>query len=585
MNFSAQAEQLLLDWGNALIQLQLAQPRFPTLDGGILCPACAGLHGRSTEMVYPLLRLVKMTGEDHFFDAAIRLQNWWRSTEVPDGEFHQPQANNTTNALSEAIALAQSLLFHENLLDFATRKIWRKDLQKNVLGLFDKIAADQPNPNDLAPAAAVFALAGRVFDEPRFTRKARELARACPNRLTPLQNFLPNQVIKPSAKGFFPVDLAETVSVALPGLALYFHLTQDSDILQPLLNLMKTHLHFLLPDGGWDDSWGNRLEDWTYWGQAGRGSSLVACLLLATENAAFSRFASQQLALLRKATHHGFLFPGLHANPEKAPCILSLSSQANSLATILDYGLAPQNPAPDFPGTSVDEFPEIRTWKVHSHPWHATLTTADSDKIFTAGGVLSLVWHARAGLLISTSPVPPDCEHPGLNTRWLLPRLEFVLEGTVYRQIHDRNVQINKAATNPDVEFVVYAKLLSPTQQDPPFGEASRKIHYRFSSGRFTISINVGRTIPLPTIRFWLPVVSSGEKITPVTPKIIEIEKPTGRLQISGNVPLIIPAQSIFRPFPGLEALPLAIDWPIKQIETLEVTFSFSETSQLQENG
>lgn len=584
MNFSAQAEQLLLDWGNALIQLQLAQSRFPTLDGGILCPACARLHRRRTEIVYPLLRLVKMTGEDRFFNAAIRLQNWRRSTPIPADEIYRPSANQLTNTLSEAIALAHALLFHETLLNSTTRKTWRKDLQRNVLWLFEKIAADQSDANDLAQATALFALAGRVFDEPRFNKKARELALACFKRMTPLQNFLPNQAIKSPAKGVFPVDLAETVSVALPGLALYFHLTQDSDILPPLLNSMKTHLQFLLPDGGWDNSWGNRLQDWTYWGQVGRGSSLVAFLLLTNENAAYSQFADRQLALLRNSTHHGFLFPGLHGNPANAPCILSTGSQANTLAAILDYELAPQpGPAPDFPGTSVDEFSEIRTWKVHHHPWHATLTSAGPEKIYTSGGALSLLWHASAGLILATNPAPGDPAGPG--TDWLLPRLEFTLEDTVYRQIHDRNAQISKIATNPDVEFVVYAKLLTPTQQDPPFGVASSKMHYRFSSGQFNISINVGRTIPLRTMRFWLPVVNSGEKITPVSPKIVEIEKPGGRLQISANVPLILPAQPVFCPVPGLAALPLAIDWPIKPIETLEVSFSFSETSNPQEKG
>ena len=36
--------------------------------------------------------------------------------------------------------------------------------------------------------------------------------------------------------------------------------------LREVIASMRTHMEFMLPDGGWDNSWGTRNYKWTWWG-------------------------------------------------------------------------------------------------------------------------------------------------------------------------------------------------------------------------------------------------------------------------------------------------------------------------------
>ena len=50
------AEKLLVEWVDALLAYQ-CEGLHPSLDGGILCPACARIHGRIGDTVLPLMYL------------------------------------------------------------------------------------------------------------------------------------------------------------------------------------------------------------------------------------------------------------------------------------------------------------------------------------------------------------------------------------------------------------------------------------------------------------------------------------------------------------------------------------------------
>ncbi|WP_431211296.1 hypothetical protein ACQ86N_36240 [Puia sp. P3] len=50
----------------------------------------------------------------------------------------------------------------------------------------------------------------------------------------------------------------------LPSLALYGLLNKDEELLQRLTAALRTHMEFMLPDGGWDNSWGTRNYKWTW---------------------------------------------------------------------------------------------------------------------------------------------------------------------------------------------------------------------------------------------------------------------------------------------------------------------------------
>ena len=69
------AEKLLVEWVDALLAYQ-CEGLHPSLDGGILCPACARIHRRIGDTVLPLMYLADKTGNDKYLLAAKKLMKW-----------------------------------------------------------------------------------------------------------------------------------------------------------------------------------------------------------------------------------------------------------------------------------------------------------------------------------------------------------------------------------------------------------------------------------------------------------------------------------------------------------------------------
>ena len=81
-----EAENLLVEWVDTLLTYQCAELN-PALDGGILCPACARIHGRIGDAVLPLMYLADKTGNDKYLIAAKRLMAWMENVHRPDGSW------------------------------------------------------------------------------------------------------------------------------------------------------------------------------------------------------------------------------------------------------------------------------------------------------------------------------------------------------------------------------------------------------------------------------------------------------------------------------------------------------------------
>ena len=69
---------LLRVWCDKLLELQVTSVSDPALRGGILCPACAGIHGRCFDAIYPFLYLADADGDSRYLEAAKMLFDWQR---------------------------------------------------------------------------------------------------------------------------------------------------------------------------------------------------------------------------------------------------------------------------------------------------------------------------------------------------------------------------------------------------------------------------------------------------------------------------------------------------------------------------
>jgi hypothetical protein len=116
---------LLTTWCDALLAHQVAS------HGGLACPACEMIHGRSFDALYPLLHVAHATGDAKYLDAAIRVHAWSESLSLPNGcwlsnfgeQWHETTASNATT-------LSEALRYHGELLDATTRARWTDRLAR-----------------------------------------------------------------------------------------------------------------------------------------------------------------------------------------------------------------------------------------------------------------------------------------------------------------------------------------------------------------------------------------------------------------------------------------------------------------------
>ena len=80
-------QSLLLDWCDALLQLQIDAPSNTAEHGAFRCPSCDFLHGRCSDAVYPLLAAARLTKSARYQQAAIRVVEWSRNVDAPDGSW------------------------------------------------------------------------------------------------------------------------------------------------------------------------------------------------------------------------------------------------------------------------------------------------------------------------------------------------------------------------------------------------------------------------------------------------------------------------------------------------------------------
>ena len=122
---------LLKEWCEAMLRLQIRNTDNPRLDGGLLCPACGKIHGRCFEAMYPFLCMAALERDEKWVKAAERLFIWAENTvSQEDGSFlNDIDSGWKGTTVFNVIQLADCLLFHEALLSDETRSAWRQRLK------------------------------------------------------------------------------------------------------------------------------------------------------------------------------------------------------------------------------------------------------------------------------------------------------------------------------------------------------------------------------------------------------------------------------------------------------------------------
>ena len=542
MTMRKKAFHLLQVWCDELLRRQLTGSGIAALDGGIYCSACAGVHGRSADAVYPLLYLADTTGEARYLDGAKRLMAWSDCLRCTDGSYYNDHNSawcGTT--VFFAIALCNALGKHGKILDTDTRAAWDSRLRGMADWLWEKLNTTvDANVNYFVTNAAALALCGAYFSHAPYTERAREWAVYALARLGTdgLLYGEGHPIDAQSPKGCHAVDIGYNVEESLPMLAVYAHTAGDEAALQTVRESIHAHLAFLLPDGGWDNSMGTRNFKWSYWGSRTSDGFQEAAAVLGADDPWILDAAYRNLLQYEACTKDGLLRGGPHYAAHGEPgCTHHSFCHAKALAALLDADLP--EPSPDFcpPEAPVLRyFSELDSHKIHCGGYYATVTGYDFHYTHgghASGGTLCLLWHEKTGSLIASSMTDYALREPlnqqlplrKDNHRSLTPRIESA-DGK-WRQCDDYHAQICSEQAGDTVRISVKAKLCG-YDYTPAETNADCALDYTFSPG----GIQIRGRCTMPGARYVLPLIGLAQSGCTFTPGAFSYPLQDGTVQL-----------------------------------------------------
>ncbi len=273
------------------------------------------IHGRCGDAVYPLLRIAHSTGEAKYVRAAMLVHEWSQvQVSRAEGSWVNDVTLSTWQGITvfHAIALAEALEHHGEVLDAATRAKWKDRLAAAAKFLDGFITIDTGNVNYPVTASLAFQLCGRVLGEAHYFDRAHALAHEVMGQFT-ADGFLAGEghpLKGLSPKGCRPVDMGYNVEESLPSLALYSLLADDKPVQEQVVTAMRTHMEFMLPDGAWDNSFGSRNYKWSWWGSRTSDGCQPGFVLMSKLEPRFREVARRNLELMAACTHDGLLYGG-----------------------------------------------------------------------------------------------------------------------------------------------------------------------------------------------------------------------------------------------------------------------------------
>jgi hypothetical protein len=310
------SHSLLQQWASALLNLQITDSKRTDDYGGIWCPADKVVHGRVGDTIYPFFYLANKTKDSKYIDAAVLLFRWMeRRVSQPDGSWLNDPVKNSWKGITVfgAIALAEAVKNHGELMDTQFKADVTGRLKRAGDFIYNNFTIDYGNINYPVTASYGLSLLGELLDVAQFKTRGRDLAHQALNFISKKDGFLYGEgdpYYQVSKKGCFSVDLGYNVEESLPALVMYGRLTSDEEVLEAVTRSLQTHLEFMLPDGGWDNSWGTRNYKWTYWGSRTSDGCQTAYALLANRDARFYKAALKNTQLMQQCTKDGLLFGG-----------------------------------------------------------------------------------------------------------------------------------------------------------------------------------------------------------------------------------------------------------------------------------
>ena len=586
----AELESLFATWADTLLAQQLGRDADRESSGGLACPCCGTVHGRSGDAIYPLLRRARSRGDHRYVDAAVRLFDWMAVVDKGDGSWIndiRPLSTWDGITVFSLITLCEALHYQGDLLPRVVRDRMHARAVKAaafVAKKFPTIKDTTSNVNYPVTTAYALALAAKTLDLPQHRDQARRLAHETLIRFTPVDGLLFGEG-KPqdlrTARGCYAVDLGYNVEETLQALSLYALLENDAVIRDAAVRAWRSHLAFMLPDGAWDNSWGTRMFKWTWWGSRTSDGCEQALFALAGDDPLFAAAAWRNVRLQRACTHGGLLHGGPHlASHGLKPCIHHTFCHAKALAATLDrLPVIPADPGLRLPREAADgvrPYAEIGSLLAARGPWRATFCTgdwiyADGRSFHATGAAPGVVWHDAVGALFASSTADylflektNMAELPACGDEPLTLRVEARDGDTRWTNLYDLTATFDPQDDGRCIRAAGSARLLAGGHGDTEVAGTCR-LAYTLDRDAFTVTVTIQERKRMD--RPWsliLPLVSAtGEAVDRLSDTALAVRKSRGRVVVKATSPFKrVGPERIFNHVPGFEAVKLSVEIP-----------------------
>lgn len=414
-SFENQLKTILQQWSKALLRCQIKTDQNK---GGLICPACSRIHGRSIDALHAFLWSYGNKRNKKYLTAAKMLFDW---TEKHVSNYDGSYDNDVNISKWKGITvfnLITLVLTIKNFKSFLPEKIlkkWRKRTQKAADYIYNNFSIKTGNINYPIAAAYALLLCGKEFKNSDYLSKADQLANES------LSFFSQNNLLfgegrpqrKKTQKGCLPIDIAYNLHESLPYLILYAIESRNELIFKKAYIGLIEHKNFILPDGAVDDSWCTRNFKWSYWGSRTADSAIPVLCILSYLRAPFDDVIKNMLDILKESTYNGLLSGGPDYKKINEPiCIHHTLCQSKSLVTYWAIKQSWKDSSflrrwienikiNDIP-EGVLYYKEAETYILKNKYWRASLTAYDWEYIkggHPSGGALSLLWHYKWGLV------------------------------------------------------------------------------------------------------------------------------------------------------------------------------------------
>ncbi|MBP5235946.1 MAG: hypothetical protein J6128_00170 [Clostridia bacterium] len=514
---------LLKEWLDSLLSLKIGGTGSGWLDGAIMCPACKSEHGRSGDMVYALVYMYSLTKERKYLEAADELLEWTeKNFRIPSGGYKNGAKSEWTGiTVFAAISYGLTLAEHKDDLG--------KDRYERLYGVFFRLCSfmdsyfetSMPNINYAMSYTALLAIRYRITGEASFGSKAREWFNFCMKWVTPegliYGEGIPMDGI--TAKGCRSIDIGYNVEESLPSLVLYSVLTEDEEAKDRLCGILRAHLEFMIPDGGWDNSFGSRFYKWTYWGSRTSDGCQSAYVLLSDRDPVFGEAAYRNYLLYRKCTIGGLLAGGLMYGQAGEPaCVHHTFCHVKAMTVMSKSGYVHDRTLmlPRETGEGVKHWKSLDVATAQKDGWVMTVSGYDflqHRELYPTGGALTLLWNRNYGPVISATPTKykmiesGNMQMPFLPPVCGTPSLEKECSGKTYTNLNDTAAVI-ESRTECD-EIVITAHGILKDADGMPLEGSEYEIEYRISEA---VSV---RIFCKSGARYTFPIISdTGDSVS-----------------------------------------------------------------------